>query len=144
LNGVFSSTYDNYLIDMRFQNDGGNQADVRVRFRASGSDNTTASSYVYQMLSADSTTVAGARTTTDYAVIAASGTANRDGMEAFIYGSALAQPTAGRSVNVYGRDGARMYDYAFTHNQSTAYDGFTLFPSGGTLAGLIKVYGLVQ
>lgn len=143
LNGVFTSLYDNYMVTIRLRNDGGNFANLSFRLRANGTDDATASSYIYQRIEVDSTTIAGVRTTGDSTFFANSGTSNRDGAQAFIFGPALAQPTATRTITMTGRDGGRIYDSAFTHNQSTAYDGFSIFPTGGSIEGLISVYGLV-
>jgi hypothetical protein len=143
LNDVFSSTYDNYLIDMRHLSSASVEY-VRFRLRASGSDNSTASSYVYQRLESGSSTVAGSRTTSNEAHSGYTSSSNRSGDTIYIYGPNLAQPTAGRSVNSNGFLGALLGDVAWTHNQSTAYDGFSIYPPSGTLSGLIKVYGLVQ
>lgn len=142
LNDVFSSAYDNYIIDIRHT--GSNDTYVRMRFRLSGTDNSTANSYVVQKLEGSSTTVAGSRTTSTETYAAYPSNAQRGGDQIFLYGPALAQPTAGRSVNVSGYLSATITDFAWTHNQSTAYDGLTIYPGAGTFTGLIKVYGLVK
>jgi hypothetical protein len=145
LNGVFSSLYDNYVIDCRLKTDKGSKEDIRIRMRLSGTDNTTASSYVSQRLRADSTTVNGARTTADYGLIMNTETdVNAEGFTGYVYGPSLAQPTAWRCVVVNADSSAGIDDYAGTHNQSTAYDGFTCIYSPTHFTGLIKVYGLVQ
>lgn len=141
LNDVFTSGYDNYMIVCRYKNDSADQALI-CRLRLSGTDNATANSYTRQLLSASSTTVSGSRSTTTASFISASSNDQRDGMQVFLYGPALAQPTAVRSVTGDGLLGARIYDNAFTHNQSTAYDGITFYPGGGTISGRIAVYGL--
>lgn len=141
LNGVFSATYDNYMIVMR---NSANQADnIYFRLRSGGTDNSTASSYVYQQLDASSTTVDGSRTTSNQALVHLGGNVQRAGVEINLYGPYLAQPTAGRAVNVWDSSSARLTDHAFTHNQSTAYDGFSLIPGATTtITGLVSVYGL--
>jgi len=143
LNDVFSSTYDNYVINIRHK--GSTLQALYARMRASGTDNTTANSYTYQHLLATSTSITGARATTTTSFWAAASATQQDGFTVYLYGPALAQPTAARSVTVYGEDSARIFDNAWTHNQSTSYDGFTLAMNiSGTFTGLIKVYGLVQ
>ena len=141
LNGVFSSTYDNYMIAMRGVETTNNN--VSIRMRATGTD-ATGTDYVYQQLFASSTTVSGQRQTAQSgAWTSYLATAQRSGNTIYVYGPNLAQPTAGRLVNAAGLSNAAIVDYAWTHSLSTAYDGFTLF--GMTSAtGLIKVYGLVQ
>jgi hypothetical protein len=143
LNGVFSSTYDNYVIDIRHK--GSTLQALYARMRASATDNTTANSYVRQRIFATSTTVSGERATSNLAFTGAASATQQDGLTLYVYGPYLAQPTAARSVTVYGEDSARIFDCAWTHNQSTSYDGFTLGMNvSGTFTGLIKVYGLRQ
>jgi hypothetical protein len=142
LNGVFSADYDNYMIVMRYVGLVGN-LNMYLRLRSGGSDNATASSYTAQNLAADDTTVAASRFTADYTRFAGAYTTQRDGMVTNLYGPFLAQPTAGRNTKVFGYLGAYLDDVAFTHNQSTSYDGFTLLVSGNSFTGLISVYGLV-
>jgi hypothetical protein len=56
LNGVFTSSYDNYMIVMRATTSLA-WPYFNSRLRASGTDNTTASSYTNQYLTANGTTV---------------------------------------------------------------------------------------
>jgi len=141
LNGVFSAEYDNYMISMRHK--GSTLQALNFRMRASGTDNTTSNSYTYQRILATSTTVSGERGTSNIAFFGAASATQQDGLTAYIYGPYLAQPTALRSVTVYGEDSARIFDCASTHNQSTAYDGITLSMNvSGTFSGNVAVYGL--
>lgn len=143
LNGVFTATYDNYMISVRHVH----SADIhylRLRLRASGSDNSTANSYVHQRIESGSVTVAASRTTGSEAHSGYTDDANRSGDTIYIYGPNLAQPTAGRSVNVNGFLGALLGDVAWTHNQSTAYDGFSIYPPSGNITGMVTVYGYAQ
>jgi len=71
LNGVFTSSYDNYMVVMRSV--ASNNAETgNIRLRASGSDNSTASSYTRQYIAANGTSVTANRTS---------------GSDAFIYNS---------------------------------------------------------
>ena len=141
LNGVFTSDYDNYMVVVRQDNSTGTTAYYRLR--VSGTDNSTASSYVSQYLYANHTTVGASRITTDKGLIGYLGSVQRNGLTIHVYGPYLTQPTAWRGVGADDYLSAEVYDSAGTHNQSTAYDGFTLLPSAGALDGLISVYGLV-
>ena len=67
----------------------------------------------------------------------------RGGDTIYVYGPALAQPTASRNVNAGAQSNAYIGDRAAIHSLSTAYDGLTLFPASGTFDGLVSVYGLV-
>lgn len=140
LNGVFTSVYDNYMVVCRATVAA--SANVLVRLRASGADDATTNSYVYQGLFANSTAVSGARTTTNTANVFNAYNTQRVGSTINFYGPCLTQPTAYRSVNVGDQTSADIADYAGTHNQSVSYDGFTLYVGATNLTGLISVYGL--
>ena len=142
LNGVFTSSYDNYMIVIRHTPSAA--TNVAMRLRASGTDNSTASSYVRQYLGADSSTVSANRLTSNlWDAVFSSFTTQRDGATIYVFGAYLAQPTAMRSVSVQSNSSGAISDNAGTHNQSTAYDGFTLIcDTTLTLSGLVTVYGL--
>ena len=139
VNGVFDSTYDNYLIVMQYVGTG--DGTVYMKMRASGSDAST-NNYVQQYLIANNTSVSAGRQgpNDQWLNIPKSATA-RSGIHMYFYGPALAQPTAMRGVTVSGQSSAYIRDHAGTHSLSTAYDGFSLFtPYTGSLC----VYGLSQ
>jgi hypothetical protein len=140
LNGVFSATYDNYMVVIRGNN--ASATDINYRLRVSGSDNSTASSYTSQYLQGSSTTVSGGRVSTNYGQAGFWGSTQRAGLTWNIYGPFLAQPTALRTVGLQDSSSAATYDIASTHNQSTSYDGFTIIVNGSNGSGLISVYGL--
>ena len=135
--------YDNYLIVIRYADT--NTQTLQVRMRVSGSDNSTASSYVAQRLRSFSTTVDGSRLTSD-SMIAGAGqrSTSHSGTHLYMYGPNLAQPTAMRSVHVSDQNGAYIYDNAGTHNQPTAYDGFTIFPGDQSVDGALTIYGFTK
>lgn len=145
LNGVFTASYDNYIIFCRGSSSG-QYPYTHFRLRSAGVDNVTASSYVTQYIRSLSSTVSGARTTSDktsHAGIAQS----TSGFALSIFAPALAQPTVFRDVVGVSYNTSTvpdLYDAASSHNQSTAYDGITFFPDGGTISGVMTVYGLNQ
>lgn len=141
LNGVFTSQYDYYMIQMRYVSDTIGK-ELRARLRASGTDNSTTGSYIHQRLTASSTAVSAVRTGTNTFEIGNSDLTLRSGIALYLYGPFLVQPTAVRSVTVGGQGNAIIVDYAATHNQSVSYDGISLFASTGLLTGLVSVYGL--
>jgi len=140
LNGVFTSNYDNYMVILSGNASTGTT--VFGRLRVAGTDNSTSSSYVRQRLEATGTSVVGARDTGDRADVAVMNSVQRTGFLINIYGPALVQPTAWRTVSANDASSARIEEYAVTHNQSTAYDGITISTNVGTLTGRIAVYGL--
>jgi hypothetical protein len=137
LNGVFSADYDNYMIGWRATQSVA--AAGRIRLSAGGVDDTTASSYTRQLLNANNTSVNASRSSSDYF----NSVVSFPGSTTYFFGPYLAQPTAVRTVSSSDTSGAYIIDAAFTHNQSTSYDGFTIYPFSGDFTGLISVYGLV-
>lgn len=144
LNGVFTSDYDNYMIAIRAKTIAGWPYSF-IRLRSAGTDNSTASSYVSQLLRAQTTAVTGARETRTSTSDAFVGP-GESAATIYVFGPNLAQPTAFRSVSVLSSSSIstpEIYDNASTHNQSTSYDGFTIImESSLQMGGLISVYGL--
>ena len=143
LNGVFSADYDNYMIAVAHTLSAGT-VNYKGRFRASGTDNSTASSYTSQELNAYGTTVSGgARFVSDSGYFIASTSAQNSGSSLFLFGPYLAQPTAWRQVNVTSYSSAAIFDLVGTHNQSVSYDGFSFVPTSTySLTGTLSVYGI--
>ena len=142
LNGVFSADYDNYMVVVRHQ--GTNSTSIAYRLRASGTDDSGAN-YVRQYLFGDGTSVTASRATSvTEGYVGATSPDQRSGDVTYFYGPFLAQPTASRTVNVRGSNNAQIVDWASTHNQSSSYDGLTLFMTvgGQNITGRVAVYGL--
>lgn len=135
LNGVFTSSYDNYMVVCRITG----TLDVIGRVRLSGTDATT--NYTDQYLSASGASVNGGRFTRSFFGITESSSTQRSGFSLYLFGPSIAQPTAVRSVAVSDSSSARLIEFAATHSTSTAYDGMTLLPEKtGTLSGLLTVF----
>lgn len=142
LNGVFSSGYDNYIVSIRHVHSANTGILITGKLRSSGTD-TSGSDYTRQYIDASSTSIGAARETSQTTFrFAPSSNNQRSGASVYFYGPALAQPTAIRGVTVYGQSGALINDAANTHSLSTAYDGFTIAVSPGTLSGRVAVYGM--
>ena len=143
VNGVFDSTYDNYLLVIREVHSASTAETANLRLRASGSD-ASGSNYTVQVLDADGSGVGGIRQTSQTSMRYGVSSTGYGGSHVYLYGPNLAQPTAVRVVNCHGYLGARIVDQACTHSLSTAYDGFTLLPASGNVTGICTVYGLSQ
>lgn len=143
LNGVFSSTYDNYMIVVRETSTALDA--IAYRMRLSGIDATT-TAYTHQYLMGNGSAVSGARATAATYGVICNVSEGYDGGVCFVYGPALAQPTATRGLGVDSNASGRLIDYASTHSVATAYDGITMLATvgGNTLSGLVAVYGAVQ
>ena len=143
LNGVFTSDYDNYMIVMRLTSSAA--GDILFRLRASGTDDATSSSYVNQFLRVDGASISGFRFSTQAFYPGEDLVTQRTGRTIYVFGPYLAQPTALRSVTSLDRSSSNIEDVAATHNQSTAYDGFTIDPASTTnTTGLLTVFGFNQ
>lgn len=146
LNGVFTSSYDNYMIAYSASRIGATNDYIICRLRASGTD-ASGTNYTQQYLYADSTTLGAARTSSATSAGFAFYTreSNPLGTSLFVYGPNLAQATAMRTIGMgWNGTNPNIYDLTSTHAVSSAYDGITIFSSGATvtLTGLVSVYGL--
>lgn len=141
LNGVFSADFDNYVIAYG-PTVGSGDVSPYMRYRASGTDNSTASSYTFQELISNTNSVSATRESNSFTRIANISSTTYGGHMVSIYGPYLAQPTAHRSVSVRNYLSATLQDWTGTHNQSTSYDGCTIYLTSGTITGKLAVYGI--
>lgn len=151
LNGVFTSSYDNYLISSNTIGASDAVTLLYARWRAAGVDSASANTYVLQLLGFSDISLSGGRFTNQtnfefgYCGINA-----RVGQTLHIFGPALTQPTVNivRSVNTNPANNFFMdvRDYAYTHNLNTSYDGFTLYSpiTARLFSGNFYVYGFNQ
>ena len=138
LNGVFTSTYENYRIVM--SGTGSVSQNLQIRFRIAGTD-TTATNYAYQRLLVNGTSAGAARTT-------AANQATIGGTDT-IWGINLLDlsnpqttvTTAMRAYGAFSASGAYLQDAAAGYSLTTSFDGITYFPDSGTMSGTIRVYG---
>jgi hypothetical protein len=140
LNGVFSSTYENYLIQTFFTNTT-NDA-LFMRMRASGTDNSSAN-YTSQNFEAVSTSLTGTRLSGQTAWRPTNGKTDAQGGNSQL---TLFRPFVAASTNFFVNNydptsGAALTIWNGTHAVSTSYDGFTIYPNSGALTGTIRVYG---
>jgi hypothetical protein len=140
--GVFSGGYDNYMVVARHQGSQSGAPGLVCRL-LSGTTEASGSNYTQQALVAGSTTVSGARDTSQTSGRWSASDSNlRSGVTGYVYGPFLAQPTASRSVSIDAFDNARVADYAWTHSLSTSYDGLMLIVGSGNFSGRVAVYGM--
>lgn len=141
LNGVFTSEYSNYRIIYRNSTRTNNTFDY-LRLRGSGTD---VSSATYDWVKVFANTGSGpsrsqgapvAQVEIGYAV-----TNDRSSATIEFFNPATAEQTWGNwqfgnyAGSIEGGIGS------FRNYNNTAYDGFTLFPSGGNFTGYIQVFG---
>ena len=140
INDVFSATYDNYKIVISGTNSTAN-ASVSLRFRVSGTDNSTANSYVSQsarFLDTASTFSRSAATSGTFTVM---NNTLVNACEMMVVNPFLATPTAWISQTYSSLDTAATYIYSGSHNQTVSYTGFTFIPTSNTITGVVSVYG---
>ena len=142
-NGVFSATYDNYMVVIRHSHSSTNTS-IGMAMRASGfNEQSPALFYTYQELTATSSSVFGSRNVGSEGLMGRTSNEQKSGDAVYFYGPYLAQPTVLRSVNVSGSFGGYISDWATIHSRPFSYDGFSLIMFGGSLSGRISIYGLV-
>lgn len=142
VNGCFTSTYENYLVIASFSHS--TSANASMRLRASGTDDSSAN-YDLQALSGSSSTASAAQVlaATSWGLTGINSTQENHTIEfdspqlatatlGELRGRAYVNPLTS-SVGV----GYRMLQ----HRSSTAFDGFSIIASAGTISGSIRVYG---
>jgi hypothetical protein len=144
INDVFSSTYDNYKII--FVGSASTTISINLRLRVAGVD-ASGSNYIRQRITASSTTVAGSRAT---------GTAYFPGDVEFdpsMQIIELANPakasktgfmTQGSQLITSGGAQTDLIVTSGQHDLSTAYDGFSIIASSGTITGSVSVFAYAK
>ena len=145
VNNCFSSTHVNYFIRWNGKSSA-NDVAFSLRFRASGTD-TSSADYKYtnqqQYVGIGAVGVSGSNAATSISLgnISSSETdfhvqiANPQVAKISLIGS------EGINVQTAYSNGIDAYRAQGFLNNSTAYDGFTLFPASGTITGTVYVYG---
>lgn len=141
LNGVFTGDYDNYMIIGRLQ---GGPCNMQMKLRSGGSD-TSSSSYNNDIFhSSGSTNSSGRYHSVSDMYFGDVGNTASAGYVGYLFGPYLTQPTAVRSVSTRDNSGGYISHYSNMHATSSSYDGFTTYPSSGSVTGLITVFGFNQ
>jgi hypothetical protein len=149
LNGVFSSTYDNYRILFR-PNAASTTQNIGGRLRVAGTDASGAATYnelsIYN--SSGSAAAASSAAYSLWYLTQQTSTANQTyaSYTFDLYGPAIASQTVGTGIlnNTSTGVGLQIYINSISHTTATAYDGFSAFPSSGTMGGTISVYGYTK
>jgi len=143
VNDVFSTTYQNYLIQLNMDAPSATGYQ-QLRLRVSGADNTTSNYFwsgIYNTSNASSPAgeAGGSASSFTYAYVEDAGTAsmtlniaNPFETKATSYTNAMGRTSGSVSV-LYYNGGA--------FNATTSFTGFTLFPASGTITGKVRVYG---
>lgn len=142
VNGVFTSTYDNYRVV--FRGTASAVDSIYTRF-SSGGTVSTGAYYYEQQYDVSGTSVTGQRNSTVTSTIIGLVGLGTTGLVLDIYAPQLSVNTAFRGVSVYpgtGNATVIIREYAGTYAQSTSWDGFRILGAlGETLSGTLSVYG---
>lgn len=139
LDGVFTSSHDNYFIVITFSASIDAEA-LRWRLRTGGSD-ASGTDYTYQVLAITGSSKIGARGTGETSGSSVITSTSNQGVHIYLYGPNLALATAARSVNTQSYSTVTFYDYSNSHTLATAYDSITFFPSAGNVTGTVHIFG---
>ena len=139
LNGVFTSTYQNYMVLIDRLLISASYIDVNMRLRASGTDTTSSTYYSGSIFGTYDGTVGG-------------GAGN--GVAFFNLGSALTTAQQQRTLQVFSPQTATITTYTNVgvsrdamfnsggyQSGSTSFDGLTIYSASGNYSGNITVYG---
>lgn len=135
VNNCFSATYENYLFIIN-QTASAN-GNINMRMRAAGTDATSAN-YFWQGLYASNTTVVGGRSTGQTSTQIGEHASSNTIYQVLVANPFTVAETRMRSCNAPYQT---FYDIAAGFVLTTSFDGFTIFPSTGTISGTIRVYG---
>jgi len=141
LNGIFTSTYDHYKVEI--YTTAASTAVLRVVLRSAGTD-ATAANYDYTLLYANSgspssaTVAANANWTLNASI---SSTVMKHNLELTNPFLASMTTAIGRSVAYASAVAPLIGNFGGGHRLSTSYDGLTFTASTGSLTGTIRVYG---
>lgn len=140
VNDVFSSTYDNYRIVISYTSATGSA--TRIRWRVSGSDNTT-TNYNYtgfRSNMADGTT--------------GSWTQTADGNDFHFIGETTTSDISSSVLDVFTPFATAKTNYVFSairvgqfyggagyFNATTSFTGFTIYSASGNMTGSVSIYG---
>jgi hypothetical protein len=136
LNGVFTSTYENYAILGNITPSGSVRVDMKLR--VSGSDAST--NYQNQLVQANAT-LSGTRTTAQTEARLGSADGTLTSFDIKVFGPQIAAVTQISSEAIRSNSDVTLDYYLNRHTTASAYDGFTIFPSSGTFTGTVRIYG---
>lgn len=143
IDNAFSTTYDNYLILLNI-NSASSVNNLRLRFRTSGSTNTTSNysnTWTYNQHGTTTTGYLGNSSPSDNMYI--HDITNSATSSVFdIFNPNTTQKTSitykANQTNFYGVSGAGQF------NTTTSFDGIALYPDTGNISGTISIYGYTK
>ena len=144
VDGCFTSTYDHYLIIGSSL--GSASTNQRLKFRASGSTDSTNNYYTQGMYPNNSTTgyIYDFPVTTGHFLGNITSTAGEVGT----FAAQVWNPKLSVRTSIFVQweatsSGLGGFNNGL-HSTTTSFDGFSLFPASGTITGTVRVYGYRQ
>lgn len=142
LNNVFTSTFRNYKIIV--DNEHATNASLRMRLRVSGADNSTSNySTAFRINKIDTPSVSDIQegVTTSWAIVVSLNNGkNRSVID--IFNPQIAKKTQ-TSVLTTNEQATGFFNFVGGNhfNLTTAFDGFSIFPSSSTITLTVQVFG---
>jgi hypothetical protein len=140
-NNVFSSTYENYIVTFNETAATTNGVITYLRFRASGTDATAGYNYAQSRRSYSNTVAGSASSGAAEIQLIYTETGKQGHYSLAINGPQQAQWTG---VSGTGAMFAESLSLGAQLQDTTAYDGFTVYVTSGTFTGVISIYGLAK
>jgi mevalonate kinase len=150
INGAFTSAYENYKLLITISSTSANDAEVRIRLRASGTDTTSANynhaNYAFRSNNTANNYGAAGLTNMPFGQIESAFSANAN----YFYNIDISQPQLAVNTKIVytGQDTDGSSNYVSRGgggllNLTTQYDGITFYNdnASGTLTGTARVYG---
>lgn len=141
LNGCFTSTYDNYRVNVQLTAVSAADVDLLLYGRASGVNTTTnmASERIIQY----STTITGSETGTGRFGITSTNYPGWAQYNIEMKTPFLSQRTIWNSTGAYVTNAGVPYQVLIMGyvDLNTSFDGITIYPGSGTITGTVRVYG---
>lgn len=139
LNNCFTAIYDNYRVELRSV--GSVDSSVIIRWRASGSDNSTAS-YYQQGLYANTNVAYGDAVAATTSVGPNVTTVKRRFFAFDVSYPQLADRTIASGIETESNDlGPGLFVFGSVFQNTNQFDGLSVIASTGTITGTIRVYG---
>jgi len=136
IDSVFSSAYQNYTINFSIATV--SSTVFRVRFRTGGVTNTS-STYNYQQLSYNSTTLTGARSLSDNNFKITYNNNNDHGGNILLLNPFDSTKQTFGNARVTGGADANLSDCKFA--ATTSFDGILIYPDAGNMTGTVSIFG---
>ena len=145
VNGVFSSTYDSYRIAISNLTMSSTSAGTLIYLKMHDGTNPANSNYNLGWVRIDIAAVtlsAGSLNLANTGIIIGAGTGDKFGTTFDVVNPNIASHTIFPQISAINVSTGYSYIGAAMHQTSTAYTGFQLIPSSGTITGgVITVYG---